>query len=92
MKIKFEIKLVRIFSLCFFKFNKIVANLVYHEWTKHNEVDCHSIRKTYDRRVISLPHDSTSVQIADIFTKTLTRQRHNFLLGKLMLVDLPASI
>jgi hypothetical protein len=59
---------------------------------KHIEVDCHSIRETYDARVITLLHISTDTQIADIFTKALTRHRHCFLGSKLTLVDHPASI
>ena len=71
---------------------QIATNPVFHERTKHIEVDCHSIRDTLESRVISLPRISSDLQVADVFTKALTRQRHQFLVGKLLLTDLPASI
>lgn len=51
-------------------------------------MDCRFIRDLFQNGVITLPpHVASDFQLADLFTKALTRSQHQFLVTKLILVD-----
>ena len=63
----------------------VASNLIFHEHTKHIEVDCHFIGDMFLAGIISLPRIATQHEIADILTKALTCACRAFFVDKLML-------
>ena len=68
----------------------IAPNLVFHERTKHIEIDCQLIREKIASRCVATSFVNSNYQLADIFIKSLKGPRIKYICNKFCAYDIHA--
>ena len=66
---------------------KLAMNPVFHDKTKHFEIDLHFIREKIDKGAINLVKIESIHNTADVLTKSLVSSQHEYLVSRLILFD-----
>lgn len=54
---------------------KLITNPVFHRRTKHINVKYHYVRQVHEKGELRIQHVASKDQLADIFTKSLAREK-----------------
>lgn len=70
----------------------LATNPILHNRTKHDDVDFHFIREPLANKSIQLHHISSSANVADVFTKSLSKHKFHDFISKLISCRLPIRL